>query len=158
MENEYSSICPVKQMIAMLGMSKARFYQHLKNGVFPHPIYCIRTKKPFYPENLQKQCMEIRKTGIGHNGLPVIFYTPLQREHGKSKDKPGRDYREIVEALKNMNIKATNKEIDSALRKLKIPPLAEGPIDSEILKKLFNYFTQRVQSESNLKLIAVSKE
>jgi len=148
-ENDFKEICPVKKMIAMLGLSKARFYQHLKNEVFPPPVYCIRTKQPFYTENLQQQCLDIRRTGIGYKGIPVFFYTPRKAENCKSKEKTNNDYREIIEALKNVNIKTTEKVIKAALCKLNITTLTKGPIDGELFKKLINYFTQVVKSESN---------
>jgi hypothetical protein len=146
MESDFKEICPVKKMIAMLGMSKARFYQHLKNDVFPQPLYCIRTKRPFYPENLQQQCLDIRRTGIGYNGIPVFFYTPRKAENRKSKEKTNNDYIEIIEALKNVSIKVTDKEIKAALCKLNITVLTEGPINGEVFKKLINYFTQKHQN------------
>ena len=158
MESDFKEICPVKKMIAMLGMSKARFYQHLKNDVFPPPVYCIRTKQPFYTENLQQQCLDIRRTGIGYNGIPVFFYTPRKTENYKSKEKSNNDYREIIEALKNVNIKTTDKVIKAALRKLNIATFTKGPIDGELFKKLINYFTQRVKSESNSGQIDVLKK
>ena len=158
MENNFKEICPVKKMIAMLGMSKARFYQHLKNGVFPPPVYSFYTKQPFYPENLQNRCMDIRRTGIGYNGIPVLFYTPRKAENCKSEGKSNNDYREIIEALKNVNIKVTDKDIKATLRELNITTFTKGHIDGEFFKKLINYFTQRVKSESYSGPIDVSKE
>ncbi len=100
MESDFKEICSVTKMIAMLGISKARFYQLIQNDIFPPPVYCIRTKKPFYTDNLQQHCLNIRKTGIGYNGKPVIFYAARKANNNLSKEK-SNDYVEIIEALKN---------------------------------------------------------
>ena len=146
MENDFKEICSVKQLASKLGMSKARFYQHLKEGIFPPPVYCIRKKRPLYPENLQQQCMDIRRTGIGYNGVPVIFYTTRKNETCKSQKQSNHEYKELVEVLKSMSIKVTSKEIKTALGVLGIPNVTQGTISDEIITKLFNHFTQKRQN------------
>lgn len=146
MENDFKEICSVKQLASKLGMSKAMFYQHLKKGIFPPPVYCVRTKRPLYPETLQQQCMDIRRTGIGYNGVPVIFYTTRKNETCKSQKQSNHDYKEIVEILKNMSIKVTSKEIKAALGVPSIPNVTQGTISNEIITKLFNHFTQKSQN------------
>ena len=47
--NDFKAVCSVTELAKNLDMSRARFYQLQKLGVFPEPVYCIRTKRPFYP-------------------------------------------------------------------------------------------------------------
>ena len=65
----------VTEMINEIKLSRARFYQLLKQGVFPPPIYDIRTKRPMYDINLQKACIQVKQSGRGVNGQYMLFYT-----------------------------------------------------------------------------------
>ena len=157
MENDFKEICSVKQLAGKLGLSKARFYQHLKNGVFPPPVYCIRTKRPLYPENLQQQCMDIRRTGIGYNGLPVIFYTTRKNETCTSQKQSNEEYKEIMEVLKNMHIKVTSKEIKTALGVLGIKNVTQDTISKKVIPALSTHFATKRKLVSNCSQIAVLK-
>jgi hypothetical protein len=90
---EHQSICSVSQLARNLRLSRARFYQLQHTGVFPPPIYCILTKRPFYPMDLQKRCLEIRKTGIGNNGRPIIFYSKRSSMPSKPQNNQGQKYK-----------------------------------------------------------------
>jgi hypothetical protein len=74
-ENDLKAVCSVTALAKKLNLSRARFYQLQKKGVFPTPIYCTRTQRPFYPSHLQQKCMDIHKTGIGLDGRPIFFNT-----------------------------------------------------------------------------------
>ena len=49
----------VAEMARMCGLSRARFYQLQKAGVFPVPQVNPSTKRPFYDQELQKVCLEV---------------------------------------------------------------------------------------------------
>ena len=65
----------VTEMARMVGLSRARFYQLVNEGVFPPPVYCVRTRRPIYVEDLQKVCLEVRQRHCGVNGRLVLFYS-----------------------------------------------------------------------------------
>ena len=65
-------------MAAVVGLSRARFYQ-LIGSVFPFPVYDIRTKRPFFPEELQAICRAVRQTNCGVDGTPVLFYSQRRK-------------------------------------------------------------------------------
>jgi len=144
--NDLNEVCSVSRQAQKLGLSRSRFYQLQKVGVFPLPVYCIRTRRPIYPQNLQMVCMDIRKRGIGCNGQPVIFYSARDSE----KEKPCRNsdvaHKKIAVALKNMGIKATTTEIRKAINTLDTKGVAPDSLDGAILGKLFNYFNQERQN------------
>ncbi len=54
LDNDLKAVCSVTELTKKLGLSRARFYQLQKMGVFPMPIYCTRTIRPFYPLELQQ--------------------------------------------------------------------------------------------------------
>ena len=46
--NDLKAVCTVTELAKKLDLSRARFYQLLKMGIFPKPAYCIRTRRPIY--------------------------------------------------------------------------------------------------------------
>jgi hypothetical protein len=48
------AVVSVAEMARMVGMSRARFYQLLNEGVFPPPLYRIETRRPFFNQQMQE--------------------------------------------------------------------------------------------------------
>jgi len=132
------AVCSVSEMARRLGLSRARFYQLVNRGVFPPPVRS-NTHRPFYSLDLQQQCLAIRKTRVGFNGLPVLFNRSRRRSRGKSAGQ----YEGLVAALVNMGLKANMKTVRQAIRVL----YPAGPTESqdEILRNLFRHFTEDCQ-------------
>ena len=61
-------------MARMVGLSRSRFHQ-LIGTTFPWPLYSVSTRRPFYDEELQKCCLEVRRRNCGIDGKPVLFYS-----------------------------------------------------------------------------------
>src|SRR5271170_5577242 len=72
MSDQTKAIVSVSEMARMCGLSRARFYQLQKTGVFPAPLY--QEGRPVYTEEQQAICLEVRKKNRGVNGKPVLFY------------------------------------------------------------------------------------
>jgi len=68
-----AAIC-IREMASLCGLSRQRFMQLVKTGVFPAPLYDVTTRRPFYSEDLQTQCLEVRKRNVGVSGKVVMFY------------------------------------------------------------------------------------
>lgn len=64
----------VSEMARSLRLSRARFYELIEAGIMPPPVYLIRTRRPYYPAELQAVCLRVRELGEGINGEPVVFY------------------------------------------------------------------------------------
>ncbi len=77
----------VVEMAEMVGLSKSRFYGLIQARVFPKPAIHESCKRPIFDSDLQRKCLEIRQTGIGYNGQPVLF----NRKRRKSPPKPRHD-------------------------------------------------------------------
>lgn len=67
------AVVSIAEMARMVGLSRARFYQ-LMGTTFPLPRYTVSTKRPFYDEELQNLCLEVRRRNCGIDGKPVLFY------------------------------------------------------------------------------------
>ena len=78
-DNNIKGICTVKEMVMKLKLSRARFYQLQKRGVFPKPDRCGRSNRPFYTPDMQQKCLEIRFEPLWlHTEHPEYFTRPLQ--------------------------------------------------------------------------------
>jgi len=148
-KNDFMAVCSVSGMARKLELSRARFYQLQNTGVFPKPISDDHTKRPFYPLELQQKCMEIRKTGIGLNGKPVIFNTP--RKNNKANVcSNGLDSElngfcgELVGVLKEFKLKLTPGKIKTALRQIRPDGLEQYTLTRELIHDLSEYFKKRL--------------
>jgi hypothetical protein len=50
----------ISEMARMVGLSRQRFHQ-LKGTTFPEPMRDPETNRPFYDEELQQLCLEVRR-------------------------------------------------------------------------------------------------
>jgi hypothetical protein len=150
MENceNYKEVCNVRQMADKVGLSTSRFYELVGMNVFPRPLRCEQTGRPFYPLSLQNVCLEIRKTGIGLNGKLVLFYRPREKPvnggRGTSRSKSRGLYEEIASDLRCMQCKVTAEQVKTAIKTLYPQGLKQISANGELIKKLYNYFRNRV--------------
>ena len=86
------SVLTMTDMARALNLSRSRFYALVESGVFPMPLYLVKSKRPFYDARLRDECLEIRRTGLGANGEPVFFYpkrvgVPVSRRSSSARKK-----------------------------------------------------------------------
>jgi len=143
-DNNLKAVCSVTGMAKKLDMSRARFYQLQKMGVFPGPVYCTRTKRPFYPLDLQKKCVDIRETGIGYNGQPVLFYATRKDAPGKLQNQPDHQYGKLTGILRQMGLNVSLKKVKNAVKSLYPEGLTSSSVEGPVIRDLFRYFDQRV--------------
>jgi hypothetical protein len=101
--------------------------QLVRAGVFPAPLYDVATRRPFYSEDLQAQCLEVRQRNVGINGRVVMFYSlrpgdtaNVPRAKRPKEKPPGPDrYAGIVDGLKALGLVAvTAKQVAEAVGRL----------------------------------------
>ena len=63
----------VAAMIARLRMSRTRYYQLVRQGVFLPPVYSVRTRRPLCPWQIVQRNLLVRETNVGVDGNPVLF-------------------------------------------------------------------------------------
>ena len=143
-DSDLKAVCSVTELTRKLSMSRARFYQLLEMGVFPKPVYCARTKRPFYTLDLQQKCMDIRKTGIGHNSLPFIFNTPRKNTYRRCHNQLDRKYEKLTDILKQMGLNITCNKVKNAVKTLYPVKLTQQPVEGIVIRDLFRYFNQGV--------------
>jgi hypothetical protein len=120
------AVVTVSHMARMVGLSRARFYQLVEAGVFPTPVYFVANRRPFFDEDMQKVCLEVRRRNCGINGKPVLFYSnghqsQLSAARVKRPTKPAKpkaDHADIIEGLAALGLNPTAQQVQSAVQTL----------------------------------------
>jgi hypothetical protein len=139
--HELKQVATVAEVARMVGLSRARFYQLQREGVFPWPAYDVRTRRPAYLEDQQRECLEVRRRNCGINGQPVLFYA---RRIGTMATirRPATDgslarHVETVEYLRGLGLThATAAQVEAALR-AEYPNGTDGEDRGAVLGRLF---------------------
>jgi hypothetical protein len=99
-------------------------------------------KRPVYDRGLQEKCLEIRATGIGMNGVPVVF-NRKPKKSGPPKAKPPKattvpqpDHADLLEALKELGLATTAQALSEAVTVLYPSGLA-GIDQGDVVRKVF---------------------
>jgi hypothetical protein len=144
MSDETKAVVTVSEMARMVGLSRARFYQLQKAGVFPPPVYDVATHRPVYPEELQKVCLEVRRRNFGVNGRAVLFYarrapitTPPAKPKKETPKPPKNEHADLIDALHGLGLaSATTAQVGAAVREL-FPRGTAGVAEAEVVRAVF---------------------
>jgi hypothetical protein len=115
------AVVSVAEMARMVGLSRARFYQLVNDGVFPSPLYRIETRRPFFDQQMQELCLEVRRRNCGLNGRPVLFYARrLGTPTTKVKTTPPKNshkHADLIEGLRALGLTTvTVAQVEAALQ------------------------------------------
>jgi predicted DNA-binding transcriptional regulator AlpA len=107
----------VTAMAKLIGMSKSSFYDYVRRGVFPYPLYTLANRRPFYTVDVQQEILAVRQTGIGCNGEYVLFYERREKPPVTATTSVRRpDHSVLIEGLKSLGLNGvTAAQIDQAL-------------------------------------------
>jgi hypothetical protein len=120
------SVVSVAEMARMCGLSRARFYQLMNEGVFPQPVYDIHTRRPLYTDDMQQICLDVRKRNCGINGRPILFYTARHPIGGQTKplrktSKPQltSQHQDLIESLRTLGLESVSaSQVDAVIKEL----------------------------------------
>lgn len=131
----------VSEMARMLGMSRARFYQLMNDGVFPLPRYEVSTRRPFFDEEAQNCCLEVRRRNYGSNGRTVLFYPPRSAAPSKPrptkiKPKANSELVELIDSLSGLGLAVTAQQVEAVLRECYPNGIADTD-KGEVIRTLF---------------------
>jgi hypothetical protein len=130
----------VSEMARMEGLSRQRFYQ-LQGTAFPDARRDPDTGRPYYDTELQDVCLKVRKSHMGIDGRPILFYArrhPLpSRPKSLSKSKPGKpQHGHLVATLGELGLAVNPEQISDALRVV-FPSGTDGTDPCEVIRRLF---------------------
>jgi hypothetical protein len=146
------AIVSVAEMARMVGLSRARFYQLQKAGIFPQPGRDPETKRPYYTEELQNFCLEVRRRNFGINGKPILFYakrtlvapSPRKLKAPKKQDR----HTDLINSLQSLGLTSmTNAQVGSAIKEL-YPQGMKGLDQAEVIRSVFLYLRRKNTSDN----------
>jgi hypothetical protein len=133
----------------VLGLSRARVYELIERGALPKPVYDERTRRPMFTEELQRQALAVRTTGIGVDGSPVIFYRRNRHASATTSSRPSRRRASdaergrignLVSGLHALGIPNANERSVSAAVAACYPTGIETEQESDVLRAIFGHF------------------
>lgn len=135
------------EMAEMLDLSKSRFFALVKAGSFPKAVQIESCKRPVYNSDAQQKCLDIRRTGIGANGAPVLFNRKRKATGSPAKQRPTKEaitgkHSEIIEALKSLGLNATKDVVEAALNDLYSTGYA-GIDQGEVVRQVFLHLQRK---------------
>jgi len=139
----------------MVGLSSARFYQLKAAGVFPQPEYNASTGRPYYTEEQQHACLEVRRRNCGINGVPVLFYarrsggTPPVGKQRRPKPKTQEIKNpDVLAAVSSLGLTtATGTQVDPAVKKL-FPQKMPGDDQGEVIRAVFLHLKRQDKADN----------
>ena len=146
MKSQIKAAVTVAEMATMVKLSRDRFYDLVRRRVFPPAVYSIRTRRPYYPAELQEICMDVRASGIAFSGEPVTFnrITKRRSQFGPSAKTSGdsKGLRILLGRLKYLGLSClTLDSLDQALTKC-FPKGIGSETEAEVLRGLLRHLTQ----------------
>jgi hypothetical protein len=140
----------VAGMARMVGLSRQRFHQLMREGVFPPPIYDTATKRPHYTEDMQQICMTVREQNVGVNGRVVLFYVRRPESAPKkqissfgSARRKKLHQKNLIDGLKGLGLSnASEQSIASAMQEL-YPKGTTNVDEAEVLRTIFVHMMRR---------------
>ena len=146
MSVEVKAAVTVSEMARMCGLSRARFYQLIGTAI-PYPVYSVSTRRPFFDEELQKVCLEVRRRNCGIDGRPILFYSrrldlPTAKKQinacGSARPKkPVAKHTSLIAGLAGLGLSgATEQQVEAALVNL-YPNGTDGADEATQLRTLF---------------------
>ncbi|AWM39813.1 hypothetical protein GobsT_18200 [Gemmata obscuriglobus] len=133
----------VSDMARTVGLSRQRFHQLMKSGVFPQPLRDEATGRPYYDESGQAQCLEVRRRNCGVNGRVVLFYARRQPatapppRPAKPRPAPTEKHDEILDGIRALGlVQATALQVNDAIKE-SFPKGTGGVAVGEVIRAVF---------------------
>jgi len=107
----------LQELCEQLGISKTRYYQLQKKGVFPAPQRA--GNRPIFDNNLVQQCVEVVRTRIGINGEPILFNAKKKQEQVQKRPVSVKgEHDDLINALSSLGITVTKEQVATAIQSL----------------------------------------
>lgn len=134
----------VSEMATMAGLSRARFYELVKAGVFPPPERQPHTDRPYYTAEQQETVLEVRRRNRGVDGEPVVFNArrrptvPPQSDSRKAKPAAASgQHAELLASLQALGLAGvTAARVADAVAEV-YPEGVDTANDGEVVRAVF---------------------
>ena len=110
-------------------------------------------KRPYYSEDLQAVCLEVRRRNCGVDGKPILFYArrlgaaPTKPKKAKAPTTANTQHADLLEGVRSLGLASvTAADIAKALKEL-FPSGVENQDDGEILRAVFLHLKRKNSSD-----------
>jgi DNA-binding transcriptional MerR regulator len=142
------AVVSISDMARMVGLSRTRFHQLMKAGIFPQPLRDSPTSRLYYDQNLQTICLTVRQTNTGVNGKPILFYPRRRQEPVKSKKAQQGQHAELIDDLKSLGLaQVTAAQVQDAMQTL-YPNGTSGVDELEVIRQVFLFIRRKNPGDS----------
>jgi predicted DNA-binding transcriptional regulator AlpA len=105
------------ELVSQLGISKSRYYQLQKRGVFPAPQRA--GNRPVFDQTLTQQCVAVIHTRMGINGEVVLFNAKRKQESVQKRPFPVKGkHDDLINALASLGLTVTKEQVATAVHSL----------------------------------------
>jgi len=112
-----SRFITLQELCEQLGISKTRYYQLQKKGVFPAPQRA--GNRPVFDTTLAQQCMDVVRTRTGINGEPVLFNAKRKQESVQKRPVSVKGkHDDLIAALGSLGLTVTKEQVAAAVHSL----------------------------------------
>ena len=142
----------VAEMARMLNLSRQRLHQ-LIGTAFPFPVYDIKTRRPFYTEELQRVCLEVRRRNCEVDGKAILFYArrggaPSSPTKRTKRVKVNGAHVAILDAVKALGlVSATTNQVEAAIKVL-FPRGVDSVDQAEVIRGVFVHLQRQNRSDN----------
>jgi hypothetical protein len=147
-QDEPSAGVSISDMARIVGLSRQRFHQLMKSGVFPQPLRDEVTGRPYYDESGQAQCLEVRRRNCGVNGKVVLFYARRQPVAVPSprpkvaRPAPTERHDDVLDGVRALGLaQATTAQVGETIKQL-FPKGTAGVDLGEVIRAVFLHLRQ----------------
>ena len=154
MRTRTKAVVSVAEMARMVSLSRARFYQ-LVGTTFPWPLYDVASRRPFYNEELQMVCLDVRRRNCGVDGKPVLFYcrrplgspTPTRKPRKATVANDNR-HADLLDGLAGLGLAGvTAAQVADAVKDL-YPTGVPTDANGEVLRAVFLHLRRQNSSDN----------
>lgn len=142
------AVVSVSEMARLIGLSRARFYDLVWDGVFLPPIYSLRTRRPYYTTRMQEQNLAVRQSNIGVDGEYVMFYeqsaesssrtTTRRLGHRRSTSSTSGHMDDLCRRLITLGLTTTTEQVQRAVLEC-YPNGTDSEDESEVLRTVYRH-------------------
>lgn len=144
----------ISEMARAVRLSRTRFYQLVRAGVFPAPSRDEQSGRPFYPREQQDACLAVRQRNCGVNGQTVLFYSarsstaigqPARRAQRRKPTEPratvSAELSDLVHGLRQLGVEQAQADRVREALAAEFPAGHDGCDPGEVLRAVFRRLT-----------------
>ena len=145
----FKAVCSISYLCkSIVGLSRAQFYNLQRDNIFPPAQTDEKSGRKYFTLGQQKECYNIRSSGITHSGEFYLFYAPRSSSQSSSSQKkpaPKTDSKsvEIMETLNQMGLDVKAEQVSEALQSA-YPEGYENIEDGLLIRNLFRILKQNM--------------